>query len=91
MKKFIVLTLFMLSNQLNALQRCSCGSFENGIYEYNIVENTGGCCTGFPSGVNRENQAFLVTYEENEGVWEVVDVQGINPATAQSRCCQNNS
>ncbi|MGM0634722.1 MAG: hypothetical protein ACQESK_01555 [Bacteroidota bacterium] len=91
MKKVLIILSLIFAIQANAIQHCSCGSFETGIYEYNIVENTGGCCSGFPAGVNDKNEAYLVTYTLNEGVWEMREITGVNPETAQTRCCPNNS
>lgn len=79
----IVAPLLFASSYLNSAKNCECGTHEDGITAYAV--SGAGCCSSPVIGNGVEH-----TYEENEGVWEVVDSTIINAATAQGNCCDAN-
>lgn len=81
--KILLAVLLLFSNIYVFGLECSCGSFEDGMYDYSVIDNTGGCCTGRLTG-----NAWFTTYRPGEGLsWEVVDVTRIQPIDAQRACC----
>lgn len=84
MKKYLfcfILCILGNSFHLNA-KECSCGSFQAGLYDYSVVDNSGGCCSGIA-----QPKAFFTTYVYSEGAWEVADIENIAGGDAQKACC----
>ena len=69
---------------------CSCGSFSSGVYEYEVEEGSG-CCSGIPSGYGETGEAHYISYERNEGAWQISSIRGLQPSSAQSECCEPNA
>ena len=62
---------------------CECGTHATGIYSYNTLEPTGGCCTG-----SAGSTAWLFEYEPGEGdTWILVAQTKISGSAAQQACC----
>lgn len=80
--KFLLLTIlvFAINFKLDA-KSCSCGTYENGQYDYTVDDGTG-CCTG-----RVHQKAYLTKFVYDEGAWEVSSVTEVTGSTAQNRCC----
>lgn len=90
MKK-IILILLLTSFNVTVSNTCQCGSYESGTYHYEIVEESGGCCSGIAKGLGIANEnAVKLSYERNEGAWVVSDRTFIKPHNAQDECCSEN-
>lgn len=87
--RLIVLLTIPLNFSFNTM--CQCGSFADGITQYEVVEGSGGCCSGEASGLGMyDNNAISISYVRNEGAWEVDDIKLIEPSSAQNSCCDRN-
>ncbi|OUS21402.1 hypothetical protein A9Q93_00960 [Nonlabens dokdonensis] len=83
MKNLILLFFLTYGISLNAVENhsCGCGSFEDSIVHYQVQEGQG-CC-----GTLSSDTALEGFYEQNEGQWELVEVNSISASSAQKRCC----
>jgi len=74
----------MLHSTLNA-EECSCGSFEQGIYTYDVIADSGGCCGG---SHDTNYGVWFTTYKPGPGnTWVVSDVKRISFSDAVGACC----
>lgn len=87
MKKLILLFSFCCPLIISANITCSCGSFASGVYEYDVQEGSG-CCSGEPSGYGESGNAHFISYERNDGAWQITDVREVSPINAQTQCCE---
>lgn len=82
--KRLVLVLILIFFTNTYSKECSCGSFEDGLIDYQI-KGDDGCCKGTATG-----NGYLTEYEYSEsGTWEVVSVKKMLGSDAQKECCYN--
>jgi hypothetical protein len=87
MKRIVILFLMSMCNiyLLNATE-CSCGSFQDGQYDFSVEDQPnepGKCCSSPVTG-----NAWFSTYTPGEGsTWELFEIIRVEPATAQKKCC----
>ncbi|MDP2159122.1 MAG: hypothetical protein Q8K02_01460 [Flavobacterium sp.] len=83
-KLFLLIFVFMLHLTLNA-EECSCGSYEQGMYDYAVLDGSGGCCGG---SQNTNHGSYFTTYVPGPGMtWIVRDVQKVSFSDAVRACC----
>ncbi len=83
MKKVIFSLIFLFVASTTRSEECSCGSFEAGIYDFSVQDDTGGCCKGVLG-----ERAWLTTWKPGPGrTWIVVDIVSVKPIDAQRECC----
>lgn len=74
----------MLHLTLNA-EECSCGSYEQGIYDYIVIDGSGGCCEG---SQDTKYASWFTTYGPGPGnTWIVRDVVRVTFSDAVRACC----
>lgn len=74
---------FLLNTFLVNAEACSCGSFEEGTYDYFVRDGSGGCCRGVSSG-----DASFTTWVPGPGrTWIVDTITEISHSDAVRACC----
>lgn len=83
MKKiFLVLFMFITVSTAFA-DACSCGSFEEGTYDYTIKDGSGDCCSGTSGG-----SAYYTNWIPGPGrTWVVTKITEISFSDAIKACC----
>lgn len=85
-KTFLIVSAFIFSLTLNA-EECSCGSYESGMYDYVVIDDTGGCCEGRH---DTEYPTRFTTFCPGPGMtWILRDIQRIEFIDAIRACCPN--
>ncbi len=82
-----IVLIFMLFSTISTFSKeCSCGSFEEGLVDFQVGGDEAGCCEGTATG----SSSYLTNYEFSEsGTWEVVSITRMTPNNAQKRCCNS--
>ncbi len=89
----LLITVFSIFSyfSMSSTDLCSCGSYENGTYEYQVIEESGGCCSGLPANDEEFGSGNQLTWERSEGGWRLTDIQAISNSDAQNECCQESA
>jgi len=88
MKNTILIILAVIFPLTLNAEECSCGSYESGIYDYVVIDDTGGCCEGRQ---DTEYNSWFTTYYPGPGTtWIVRHVQRITFSDAVRACCPSS-
>jgi len=81
--KRLVLVFILIFFTNTYSKECSCGSFEEGLVDFQVEGDEAGCCEGAATGVD-----YLTEYEFSEsGTWEIVSVKRMLASDAQKKYC----
>lgn len=85
MKKLLCF-IFLVNTVIANAESCSCGSYESGMYRYDVKDGSGGCCDGTGSG-----NGYFSTYTPGPGrTWVLKDIQILKVSDAMNKCCPNS-
>jgi len=94
MKKFKILFMFLIcfsSLNMNGTDLCACGSYSDGTYEYQVIEESGGCCSGLPANDEEFGTGYQMSWERSEGGWRLTSIEAISNSDALSECCDESA